>query len=82
MRGMWTDPLEIIFTVPIGLWSKTGPMPREIGGQMLTNMIDGLNSFGAALLGLEGDDLDEAQRLITDAVNQYKDSTWRMSMKM
>lgn len=49
---------------------------------MLTNMIDGLNSFGAALLVQMGLDKDYSERLVTAAVNQYKDSSWRMSMNM
>ena len=80
--GGWTAPREITFTVPIGLWGKRRTKRYEMGGQMLTNMLDGLNSFGAALLGQTGVDRDYAERLVTAAVNQYKDSTWRMSMNM
>ena len=50
---------------------------------MLTNLLDGLNSFGAAILETVGVDKDDAQRLITKVSQQYKESThWRMSMNM
>ena len=50
---------------------------------MLTNLLDGLNSFGAAILENMGMDKDEAQRLVTEVAQQYKESTkWRMSMSM
>ena len=78
----WTEPKEIILTIPIGLWGNPGSSRYEIGAQMLSNVIDGLNSFGAAFLEEAGEDRDYAQRLITEAVNQYKDSNWRMSINM
>ena len=45
---------------------------------MLTNVIDGLNSFVAAFLESDANDSerDDIQRLITEAVLQDKDSTW------
>lgn len=50
---------------------------------MLTNLLDGLNSFGAAILESMGMDKDEAQRLVTAVAQQYKESTkWRLSMNM
>ena len=50
---------------------------------MLTNLLDGLNSFGAAILENMGRDKDEAQRMVTEVSQQYKESTkWRMSMNM
>lgn len=50
---------------------------------MLTNLLDGLNSFGAAILENMGRDKDEAQRMVTEVSQQYKECTkWRMSMNM
>jgi hypothetical protein len=81
MQG-FTDPREEIITVPIGLWGKKGKR-LLLGGQMLTNLLDGLNSFGAAILETVGMDKDDAQRLITKVSQQYKECTpWRMSMNM
>ena len=77
-------PKEDIKQIPIGHWDKKSPTKYVLGGQMLTNVIDGLNSFGAAFLESDANDSerDNIQRLITDAVLQYKDSTWNMHMTM
>ena len=82
--GLWTMPKEDIKQIPIGLWDKKSKAQYALGGQMLTNVIDGLNSFGAALLESVADanERDDIQRLITDVVLQYKDSTWKMHMNM
>ena len=74
-------PSEDMKQIPIGHWERKSKNDRNLGGQMLTNLIDGLNSFGPAILGTAGD-RDEIQRLITDAVKQYKDSTWKLHMNM
>jgi len=79
--GNWTDPKELFFTVPIGLWGKRHS-DRFKGGQMLTNLLDGLNSFGAALLESGGADRDAAQQFITSVAKQYKTSHWGMTMDM
>jgi len=50
---------------------------------MLTNLLDGLNSFGAAILESMGMDRDTAQRMVTEVCEQYKESTkWKMTMVM
>jgi len=77
-------PKEDIRQIPIGHWDKKSRSQYVLGGQMLTNVVDGLNSFGAALLesGANASERDDIARLITDAVLQYKDSTWKLDMTM
>ena len=53
-----------------------------MGGQMLCNLVDGLNSFGAEMLEAAGMGQDEAQNMITQVDEQYRDSKWEMSMNM
>ena len=79
--GNWTDPKELFITVPIGLWGRRHS-DKFKGGQMLTNLLDGLNSFGAALLESTGHDRDVAQMFITSVAKQYKTSNWCMTMDM
>ena len=77
-------PKEDIKQIPIGLWDTSSKSQCLLGGQMLTNVIDGLNSFGAALLESAATvgERDDIQRLITEAVLQYKDSTWKLHMNL
>jgi hypothetical protein len=50
---------------------------------MLTNLLDGLNSFGAAILENMGLNKNEAQREVTEVSQQYKECTkWRMTMNV
>lgn len=50
---------------------------------MLANLLDGLNSFGAALLqSAFQEQPDIAQRFITEVEKQYRNSKWRMSMNL
>jgi len=77
-------PKDDIRQIPIGHWDRKSPTEYVLGGQMLTNVVDGLNSFGAAFLESDANanERDDIQRLITDAVLQYKDSTWKLHMTM
>jgi len=80
-------PSEDIRQIPIGHWDRRNSYERNLGGQMLTNLIDGLNSFGAPILEtgrgqVQANVRDDIQRLITKVVQQYKDSTWKMHMNM
>jgi len=79
--GGWTPPTEEIIKVPIALWNAS-PRGRMLGGQMLCNLMDGLNSFGAEMLEAQGMGKDEAAVLITEVDKQYRDSRWEMSMHM
>jgi hypothetical protein len=49
---------------------------------MLCNLVDGLNSFGAEMLEAAGMGKDEAQNIITQVDEQYRDSKWELSMNM
>jgi len=78
----FTEARELVLTIPIGCWGQTrGELAK--GGQMLTNLLDGLNSFGTALLEATGSDREAAQLLITEVARQYKHSSnLRLSMKI
>ena len=73
---------ETFVPVPIGLWGRHGTQHYKQGGQMLTNLIDGLDSFGTVFLQQGGNEAREAQQLIDSVMKQYKDSTWEMFMEL
>jgi hypothetical protein len=78
----WTEAKETVISIPIGGWPKPGTHQYGFGGQMLSNMLESLNSFGVAFLEQSGHRRNEAQQLVTEATNQYRDLSWRMSMNM
>ena len=95
--GGFSETKEIAFNLPIGLWKKdpesalnnSNPndpdyfgRQRLIGAQMLTNLIDGLNSYGTSFLRRVGNNPDSAAISITEACQQYKDSSWKLSMNL
>ena len=79
--GQWSQPTEEIIKVPIALWPKDR-LKKQVGGQMLCNLVDGLNSFGAEMLEASGMGKNEAQNMITRVDEQYRDSKWELSMNM
>jgi hypothetical protein len=79
--GGWSTPSEEIIQVPIALWPKE-TVRKQVGGQMLCNLVDGLNSFGSEMLEAAGMGKDEAQNMITQVDEQYRDSKWEMWMNM
>ena len=82
MSKGWSHPKEVIITVPIGSWAQPGSSRSELGAQMLANLVDGLNSFGVPLLESAGEERESSQRLVTAAIDQYKNSGCKMSMNM
>jgi hypothetical protein len=80
--GGFTPATEIIFNIPIGLWTTESKFYQGLGSQMLDNVLDGLNSFGYSLLRLNGFNQDSASQLITEAAKQYTNTSWKISMNL
>jgi hypothetical protein len=77
--GNFTPAKEQLTRVPIGGWPESFK-EKFLGNQMLANILDGLNSFGAALLESTGENNDVAQLTITNVIESYQKNTLRLSM--